>query len=132
MWGRPDNLDPDRSPDAAAVVAEWCHRWRGAAPSPMPDVGDLWDLAAWADHAEELRTEMAELLGPLEGGDRTGLAPGFVTSAAVLRHLQADPLLPAELLPTDWPATTCAATTTATTMPTGRAHRLVQRLATRP
>ena len=31
------------------------------------------------------------------------LAPGFVLSAAVLRHLQADPLLPAELLPTGWP-----------------------------
>ena len=27
------------------------------------------------------------------------LAPGFELSAAVLRHLQADPLLPAELLP---------------------------------
>ena len=32
-----------------------------------------------------------------------GLAPGFELSAAVLRHLQADPLLPAELLPADWP-----------------------------
>ena len=31
------------------------------------------------------------------------LAPGFELSAAVLRHLQADPLLPAELLPSDWP-----------------------------
>lgn len=26
-------------------------------------------------------------------------------SAAVLRHLLADPLLPAELLPADWPGT---------------------------
>jgi phenylacetic acid degradation operon negative regulatory protein len=31
------------------------------------------------------------------------LAPGFVVSAAVLRHFQADPLLPLELLPKDWP-----------------------------
>ena len=31
------------------------------------------------------------------------LAPGFELSAAVLRHLQADPLLPAALLPADWP-----------------------------
>ena len=31
--------------------------------------------------------------------DPTALAPGFELSAAVLRHLQADPLLPAELLP---------------------------------
>ena len=31
------------------------------------------------------------------------LAPGFELSAAVLRHLQADPLLPGELLPAAWP-----------------------------
>ena len=31
------------------------------------------------------------------------LAPGFELSAAVLRHLQADPLLPDELLPERWP-----------------------------
>jgi DNA-binding transcriptional regulator PaaX len=31
------------------------------------------------------------------------LAAGFVTSAAVLRHLQADPLLPPALLPRGWP-----------------------------
>ena len=31
------------------------------------------------------------------------LAPGFELSAAVLRHLQADPLLPVELLPDGWP-----------------------------
>ena len=33
------------------------------------------------------------------------LAPGFELSAAVLRHLQADPLLPEELLPDAWPGT---------------------------
>ena len=38
------------------------------------------------------------------------LAPGFELSAAVLRHLQADPLLPAELLPADWPGGRCAPT----------------------
>mgnify|MGYP003576794169 CR=1 FL=1 len=31
------------------------------------------------------------------------LAPTFVLSADVLRHLQADPLLPRELLPQGWP-----------------------------
>jgi phenylacetic acid degradation operon negative regulatory protein len=31
------------------------------------------------------------------------LAPGFELSASVLRHLQADPLLPDELLPAGWP-----------------------------
>ncbi len=103
VWARPDNLDPDRSPDASAVVAEWCRRWRGARPDPAPPADDLWDLAGWQARAEELRDEMGALLGPLETGDRTALAAGFVISAAVLRHLQADPLLPPELLPARWP-----------------------------
>jgi phenylacetic acid degradation operon negative regulatory protein len=33
----------------------------------------------------------------------SALAPGFELSASVLRHLQADPLLPEELLPPSWP-----------------------------
>ena len=33
------------------------------------------------------------------------LAPGFKLSAAVLRHLQADPLLPRQLEPPGWPGT---------------------------
>ena len=44
-----------------------------------------------------------ELLPGLEAGSAEALADGFVTSAAVLRHLQADPLLPVELLPPAWP-----------------------------
>ncbi len=103
VWARPANLDPARSPDAAAVVAAWCHRWSGARPDPDPDVAELWDLAAWSQRAQDLRDEMEALLGPLERRDRRALAAGFVTSAAVLRHLQADPLLPLELLPVDWP-----------------------------
>ena len=103
VWARPANLDAARAPEAAAVVGAWCHRWQGARPDPAPVVDDLWDLAAWAAEAEALRREMAGLLGPLEAGDHAALAPGFVTSAAVLRHLQADPLLPPELLPAAWP-----------------------------
>jgi len=46
--------------------------------------------------------DLAELAAnPL--ADTSALAPGFVTSAAVLRHLAADPLLPPALLPDRWP-----------------------------
>ncbi len=103
VWARPDNLDPARSPGAARVVAEQCRTWRGAVPDPAPDVAALVDLDGWAAHADGLRAEMAELVGPLEAHDRSALAAGFVTSAAVLRHLQADPLLPPALLPVGWP-----------------------------
>lgn len=103
MWARPDNLHPDRSPEATAVVARWCQWWRAAVPHPTPEPSTLWDLRDWADHAQDLRHEMARRVDALEAGDAAHLAEGFVTSAAVLRHLQADPLLPRALLPTTWP-----------------------------
>jgi phenylacetic acid degradation operon negative regulatory protein len=103
VWGRPDNLQPDRANEARAVAATWCRWWRAARPDPEPDPAQLWDLSTWAATAEELRDEMAGLLGGLEAGDTAGLADGFVVSAAVLRQLQADPLLPTELLPATWP-----------------------------
>ena len=55
----------------------------------------LWDLTTWSQRARDL-LRRPRALAP----DRPdALAPGFELSAAVLRHLQADPLLPAELLP---------------------------------
>ena len=102
-WGRPDNLAADRSPDATATARRWCRRWRHAIADPPPDVTQLWDLDGWAATAEALRAAMGRLGGGLEAGDPSGLAEGFVTSAAVLRLLQADPLLPRELLPAGWP-----------------------------
>jgi phenylacetic acid degradation operon negative regulatory protein len=103
VWGRPDNLDPDRSPDAARVIDEWCTTWRGARPDPPPDPGELFALAGWHTEASEARRSMARLLPALEGGDHDALAEGFVVSASVLRLFQHDPLLPDELLPGDWP-----------------------------
>jgi phenylacetic acid degradation operon negative regulatory protein len=66
---------------------------------PAPLAQRLWDLSAWSTRANGL-------LGALRALNPDGpaaLAPGFELSAAVLRHLQADPLLPPELLPPDWP-----------------------------
>ena len=103
VWGRPDNLDPERSPDAAEVVDRWCTGWNGATPSPRPVPDRLWDLQGWAAGADSLRRRMASLHPRLEAGDTGALAAGFVTAADVLRHLQSDPLLPEELLWMDWP-----------------------------
>jgi len=105
VWGRPDNLDPARSSDAAAAAARWCIRWRGARPDPAPSVAALFGVADWSAAAGALREEMSALLDRLERRDTGALADGFVTSAAVLRHLQADPLLPDGLLPRHWPGT---------------------------
>jgi phenylacetic acid degradation operon negative regulatory protein len=66
----------------------------------------LWDLEGWAQRAEDLRRGL-----DARAPDRPdALAPGFELSAAVLRHLQGDPLLPPELLPADWPGGALRAT----------------------
>jgi phenylacetic acid degradation operon negative regulatory protein len=112
VWVRPDNLDPDRLPGARAVVDDQCRRFVG----PLAGTGDpggtreaaglaaaLWDLDGWAARADTLRAELAALRPGLQRGHPDVLAPAFVCSAAVLRHLLADPLLPDGLLPGHWP-----------------------------
>jgi phenylacetic acid degradation operon negative regulatory protein len=87
-WLRPANLVrewPEIVTAQCTLIDGRPHR----DPTPL-----LWDLDGWA--AEALRLERA-----LERAD--GLAEGFLVSAAVLRHLLADPLLPEELLPAGWP-----------------------------
>jgi len=95
VWMRPDNVDVDLpgSLDGSGVVMT--ARLDGGSDL----AARLWTLPGWAGRADEL-------LGRLESLPPTGwadLAPGFALSAAVLRHLQADPLLPTELLPAGWP-----------------------------
>jgi phenylacetic acid degradation operon negative regulatory protein len=96
VWLRPDNIDlvPDPGGDPHLTMFT-------ATPDgdPAALAAGLWDLAGWSQRAQWLQGRLARLppTGP------TDLAPGFELSAAVLRHLQADPLLPVELLPNDWP-----------------------------
>lgn len=96
VWLRPDNLDlllgDDVVPDLAVFT--------DAVPTdPALLAGQLWDLDAWAARARDLLGQ----LDALPPRHRSDLAPGFVLSAAVLRHLQSDPLLPDELVPGRWP-----------------------------
>lgn len=96
VWMRPDDIDRPELP---------CVRW--FTLEPLDDAAALaarlWPLDEWAAAAVDLRGRMRLLVGPLERGDRGPLAEGFVLSAAVLRHLRADPRLPDELLPARWP-----------------------------
>lgn len=97
VWLRPDNLKQPPLPEAQDAVAKQCVQAVGrleANEDGAAMAARLWDLEAWAEHAEELRHQLWQEIEP---------APGFMLSAAVLRHLQADPLLPVELLPDDWP-----------------------------
>ena len=91
VWLRPHNL-ADGPPDVDGVT------WFRARPDDARAVvGRLWDLDAWADRAERLRRAMTPPV------DESELARAFEVSAAVLRHLQSDPLLPDRLLPARWP-----------------------------
>jgi phenylacetic acid degradation operon negative regulatory protein len=95
VWMRPANLAvslPDALGDDMELMT--------ARPEDAAGLAQrLWDLPAWSGRARGLLGDL-QALAP----DRPeALAPGFELSAAVLRHLQADPLLPAELLPADWP-----------------------------
>jgi len=88
-WLRPANLTRERP----ALVAEQCTFLVGRPETPgLAD--SLWDLPGWAARARELAEALEEA---------TDLASTFILAAAVLRHFLADPLLPAELLPADWP-----------------------------
>jgi len=104
VWLRPDNLDePHSSRRARAVVEAQCHRFVGR-PEPADGLAaQLWDLDGWALEATRLRSQLAHVVTRFDADDTEALEPGFVLSAEVLRHLLADPLLPAELLPPDWP-----------------------------
>ena len=62
----------------------------------------LWDLDEWATTARVQERRLADV-APRLGADPDVLRPAFLALAATLRHLQADPLLPVDLLPPDWP-----------------------------
>lgn len=89
VWLRPANLRRPRGydthPDLTVLL--------GRPEDPRALAERLWDLASWA------RTGRA--LGALL--DTTAPPGRLAAAAALVRHLATDPLLPAALLPTDWP-----------------------------
>lgn len=66
--------------------------WRPAEPKEL--AADLWDLEGWASRADAL-------LDAFGADDQP--ARRFMVAAAIVRHLQTDPLLPRSLLPSAWP-----------------------------
>jgi phenylacetic acid degradation operon negative regulatory protein len=103
VWLRPNNLDPKRLPEDR-MFADESARWFTAQPTDAIDTTQrLWELAGWNKTAnslfDELRTETKTLTRAVADQD---LARAFTLSATVLRHFQADPLLPLQLLPKHW------------------------------
>ena len=96
VWIRPANLADTRALVDDPDLAMWTAVPEG---DPVELVANLWDLEGWASRARQLGDYLATrpTAGPHD------LAAGFELSAAVLRHLQADPLLPDEMTPDLWP-----------------------------
>lgn len=103
VWARPANLPSDRSPTDAAVVARQCTLVAGARPQDVSPFVAAFDLGSWAAGAAELLERLGEAIPALAAGDIDVLPASFVLAAAGVRHVGADPLLPKELLPEDWP-----------------------------
>lgn len=90
VWLRPANLP-------APPIAGWtCTTGTLHGTDPNVLTGRLWDLDAFATTARSLLAELAAV-GP-------SIPETFHLAAAVVRLLRADPLLPDDLLPSDWPA----------------------------
>jgi phenylacetic acid degradation operon negative regulatory protein len=90
VWMRPDNLRSDLDPDVAARVRTLTAR--DDAPAEL--AGELWDLPGWAETGHRLLGEMSAA---------SDIPGRFVAAASIVRHLLTDPMLPAELLPANWP-----------------------------
>jgi phenylacetic acid degradation operon negative regulatory protein len=94
-WLRPSNLEVVFDDATGATV-----RFSSVPQvDPAALAASVFDLAGWARRAERLCDELdaVRLDGP------RALADGFERDAEVLRHLQRDPLVPLELLASDWP-----------------------------
>jgi phenylacetic acid degradation operon negative regulatory protein len=90
VWMRPDNLDLELDAEVHARV----RIVQARDDAPVELARRLWDLSSWAVTGGRLLGEMSVASD----------VPGrFVVAAAIVRHLLTDPVLPAELLPADWP-----------------------------
>ena len=90
VWLRPANLDFDLPDDARARLRVLSAR----DDDPVELAGQLWDLPGWVGTGRRLLDDMS---------GAADVPARFVAAAGMVRHLRADPVLPVELLPDDWP-----------------------------
>ncbi|MEV0479178.1 PaaX family transcriptional regulator C-terminal domain-containing protein [Streptomyces sp. NPDC050508] len=92
VWLRPANLLRPRPDELGAVTRHFTTRPEEPARQLA---ATLWPLDAWAKTAESVLARITATT------DRP--TDRFTVLAAAVRHLLADPVLPPELLPADWP-----------------------------
>ncbi|MDW3213910.1 MAG: PaaX family transcriptional regulator C-terminal domain-containing protein [Ilumatobacteraceae bacterium] len=105
IWIRPSNLgDAPTDPNWLVTTGTI----DGIAPTAL--VGRLWDLDTIAAEAHRLLAEMADRRTRFDWDDDTSIPALFTTSAAVVRFLRHEPLLPDALTPHDWSVATLRST----------------------
>lgn len=99
-WLRPANLGPDPTGGAGGMVAV-----RGPIVGADPEalVRQLWDLDALAVRCRDLVARIDTDIDDLSRRGPAALKTTMPRSADIVRFLRAEPLLPTELLPIDWP-----------------------------
>jgi phenylacetic acid degradation operon negative regulatory protein len=98
IWTRPSNLGPAPSEPGWLVTTGTID---GTGPESL--VGRLWDLGGIAAEAQRLLDEMRDRRDGCDWNDDASIPVLFTTSAAVVRFLRHEPLLPDRLTPADWP-----------------------------
>jgi phenylacetic acid degradation operon negative regulatory protein len=91
VWMRPANLDRTWPAQLEPLLVRLIARPTATAESL---VASLWDLSAWSATGHALLAHFSTAGDPLVK---------LTAAAAIVHHLTSDPVLPAELLPTDWP-----------------------------
>jgi phenylacetic acid degradation operon negative regulatory protein len=99
VWTRPDNLPRASAPaDSWKVADAQCLWWAGRPDDDAAMLAaELFDSAGWSERAAMLTGRLRGVSGAL-ASDADALAEGFVTGAAALAHIRADPLLPRDLV----------------------------------
>ncbi len=90
VWMRPANLDLELTDDLRGRV----RALRARDDDSAGLAAMLWDLPSWAQTGHRLLEDMS---------GAADVPARFVAAAGMVRHLLADPVLPTELLPDDWP-----------------------------
>lgn len=91
-WLRPDNLPVELS----AQLRTETTRFRAVPDADAAELARrLWDLDAWSERGRQLLEQFTADAEPLTR---------ITVAAAIVRHLFTDPVLPAALTPSDWPA----------------------------
>lgn len=96
VWIRPANIDVVEDPRCA---------WLDARPEgdPVALARRLFAPDRWSRTASALVARLGDATAALDGGSDAAIVPAFLAGAAALRHVRADPQLPVELLPAEWP-----------------------------